>query len=314
MKKLIILSAFIIALPCLYYGLGSVYKTEFYQAAMDYDAEQSGLVKKSIKISAGEMVYYENKQPITKPSVVLLHGFTASKENWLKFSRPFKDDYHVVIVDFMGHGESSKNLDLTFSLDNQVLWLDELITRLKIDKIHIAGNSMGGAISAMYATQYPQKILTATLIAPAGVHINPSVMTEFWEKGENPLIASDVEDFYKVMDYALEKTPFIPWPVIQSLAEQAINSKPIYEKVFEDIKPALDSDFAPVLKQIKAPTLVLWGEQDQIISYKDSEFFAENISDVKVKIWPGVGHVPMMEIPEVSAALMIEHIVVHTSI
>ncbi len=307
MKK-IIFAAFAVALTGLYYGAGFVYKAEIYQAAMDYDAEQSELVKKSSNISVGKVVYYENKQPLTKPSVVLLHGFTASKENWLKFARPFKDDYHVVIVDLLGHGESSKNLDLTFSLSNQVLWLNELVTQLNIEKFHIGGNSMGGAISALYAGQYPEKILTSTLIAPAGVHINPSAMTAFWEKGENPLIAGDVEGYYKVMDYALEKTPFIPWPVIQGLAGKAIESKPVYEQVFKNIKGALDSDFAPALKLVKAPTLIQWGEQDQIINYKDSEFFAKNIANSKVKIWSGVGHVPMMEIPEESATLMLAHI------
>ncbi len=116
MKKLI-------ALVLAYYGLGKAYKHEIFAGAMAFEASLSELTEKTTQISVGEISYLENQHAGNKPTVLLIHGFAAYKENWLRFARAFKDDFHVVIIDLPAHGKSVKDMSLNYSLSNQVLCL-----------------------------------------------------------------------------------------------------------------------------------------------------------------------------------------------
>ena len=303
-------SFFVVAglLGAMLFGLGNVYKYEIFEAAINYEAGLSELKEKNVDIGVGEIVYFENKQVDKKPSVLLVHGFGANKENWLRFSRSFKDDYHVVIVDLPGHGKSLKSFDLNYTLDNQVAWLHEFTQSIGLKSFHLAGNSMGGAISAVYAVKYPSQVMSATLIDPAGVHDFRSVMQDLIDEGNNPLVVEDAQGFNELMDFALEQRPFIPWPITEVSAEKAKKLKPLNNKIWNDIQEGQGESFKPLLEKIRVPTLVQWGEQDRVINYKNIEVFKTLIPAVKTHIWPNVGHAPMVEIPSESAELMLSHI------
>ena len=305
------LTSFVVAVALLggmLFGLGNVYKYEIYQAAINFEAGLSDLKERDTDISIGEIVYFENSQVDKKPSVLLVHGFGANKENWLRFSRSFKENYHVVIVDLPGHGKSVNSFDLNYSLENQVAWLHEFTQNIGLKSFHLAGNSMGGAISALYAVNYPDQVISATLIDPAGIHDFRSVMQDLIDEGNNPLLVEDAQGFNELLNFALEQRPFIPWPITVVSAEKAQARKPLYDKLWHDMKVGQGESFKPLLEQIRVPTLVQWGEEDRVINYKNIEVFKTLIPSVKTHVWPNVGHAPMVEIPKKSAALMLSHI------
>ncbi len=305
------LTSFVVAVALLggmLFGLGNVYKYEIYQAAINFEAGLSDLKERDTDISIGEIVYFENSQVDKKPSVLLVHGFGANKENWLRFSRSFKENYHVVIVDLPGHGKSVNSFDLNYSLENQVAWLHEFTQNIGLKSFHLAGNSMGGAISALYAVNYPDQVISATLIDPAGIHDFRSVMQDLIDEGNNPLLVEDAQGFNELLNFALEQRPFIPWPITAVSAEKAQARKPLYDKLWHDMKVGQGESFKPLLEQIRVPTLVQWGEEDRVINYKNIEVFKTLIPSVKTHVWPNVGHAPMVEIPKKSAALMLSHI------
>lgn len=305
------LTSFVVAVALLggmLFGLGNVYKYEIYQAAINFEAGLSDLKERDTDISIGEIVYFENSQVDKKPSVLLVHGFGANKENWLRFSRSFKENYHVVIVDLPGHGKSVNSFDLNYSLENQVAWLHEFTQNIGLKSFHLAGNSMGGAISALYAVNYPDQVISATLIDPAGIHDFRSVMQDLIDEGNNPLLVEDAQGFNELLNFALEQRPFIPWPITAVSAEKAQARKPLYDKLWHDMKVGQGESFKPLLEQIRVPTLVQWGKEDRVINYKNIEVFKTLIPSVKTHVWPNVGHAPMVEIPKKSAALMLSHI------
>ena len=305
------LTSFVVAVALLggmLFGLGNVYKYEIYQAAINFEAGLSDLKERDADISIGEIVYFENSQLDKKPSVLLVHGFGANKENWLRFSRSFKDNYHVVIVDLPGHGKSVSSFDLNYSLENQVAWLHEFTQSIGLKSFHLAGNSMGGAISALYAVNYPDQVISATLLDPAGVHDFRSVMQDLIDEGNNPLLVEDAQGFNELLNFALEQRPFIPWPITAVSAEKAQARKSLHDKLWSDMKVGQGESFKPLLEQIRVPTLVQWGEEDRVINYKNIEVFKTLIPSVKTHVWPNVGHAPMVEIPNKSAALMLSHI------
>ncbi len=299
---------FVAVLIAAYVVAGNFYKNELYHAAVGFEANLSGLSFKTMQLADGEVHYLENDQAGHKPTVLLVHGFAAYKENWLRFARPFQSDFHVIALDLPGHGRSFNHQSLTYSLSNQVGWIHEFMQKLGVQQFHIAGNSMGGAISSLYSATYPEQILSTTLLNPSGPKGHRPVFMDYIDRGENPLVVNNAEEFDFLMDFAMEQRPFVPWPLTEVLAERASKMAPLHHKLRQDTLAERGDGFEPVLTQIKAPTLILWGKQDRICHYKNAEIFDRLIANSRVHIWDNVGHVPMIEIPKQSALMMIDHI------
>jgi pimeloyl-ACP methyl ester carboxylesterase len=108
------------------------------------------------------------------------------------------------------------------------------------------------------------------------------------------------------MDFALEKKPYIPWPISTVLAEKAVENQEINKKMFSDMHERRGFEFEDAIQTIKAPTLIVWGDQDRIISIKNATLFEQLIPGSKKIVFEGVGHAPMIELPEKSANLYLD--------
>lgn len=304
MKKLTLGVFFTGLIVLAYYFTASAYKNEMYDGAMAMEAALSGLAKKQVQISDGTITYLESAVEGKKASILLVHGFGAYKENWLRFARPL-NEYHVVIIDLPGHGESFKRSELRHDFANQVAWVHEFAEKVGLQQFHMAGNSMGGGITALYAATYPQQVLSATLIDPAGIHDHRAVLQDYLDKGENPLVVQNTADFKRLMDFALEQKPFVPWPITEVAAERAKVLKPLHDKIFAEFNAVGGFNFKESITKISAPTLIMWGQEDRIINYKNADVFASLIKGSTMDIMPGVGHAPMIEVPQQAAAQML---------
>ena len=113
----------------------------------------------------------------------------------------------------------------------------------------------------------------------------------------------------KLMDFALEQKPFLPWPVASIMEQESIANANINEKIFKDIiTEPHDYNFKQALTQIKAPTLIMWGRADRVIAVDNADVFQSLIPGAKKVIFEGVGHAPMIEIPKESAKVFIDFI------
>ncbi|MBC2716619.1 MAG: alpha/beta hydrolase [Desulfobacteraceae bacterium] len=300
--RLLIISATVLLAGC------SGIKYNLYEKAMNHELKKAGLCLKTIEVAGKTISLLESERSENKPSIILIHGFAANKENWVRFSAYLTDAYHVVAMDLPGHGESVKDFNLQYTYSDQVVYVNEILTRLNIKKFHMAGNSMGGAISALYAVAYPEQVQSLFLIDPAGIFVYDCELTRLLEKGENPLIVSCDDDFYKLIDFALEKKPFIPWPIAGVMAEKAVANEAINKKIFKDFHKIPTDAFIDAIEKIKVPTLILWGEEDRIIHVNNASVFAEQIPNSQTVILAGVGHAPMIEVPEESAIIYMDFI------
>ncbi len=283
-------------------------KYSLYEKAMNYEREKAGLFLKTIEAGGKSISLLESEHGENKPCIVLIHGFAANKENWVRFAAYLTDTYHVVVMDLPGHGESVKDFDLQYTYDDQVGYVNEILTQLNIKKFHMSGNSMGGAISALYAVAYPEQVQSLFLIDPAGIFVYDCELTRLLDKGENPLIVSCDDDFYKLIDFALEKKPFIPWPITSVMAEKAVANEAINRKIFKDLHKALPYAFSDAIEKITAPSLILWGAEDRVIHVNNASIFVKQIPNSQTVILAGVGHAPMIEVPEESAKIYIDFI------
>lgn len=295
MKKLfIILLVIIVAAVGGYYAFPEKVAGYMISAARS----QAGLTKKEIKINDHNVIYLEGGKG---PTILLLHGYTGNKDNWIKFAPYLTKDYHVVIPDIPGYGESSMIEQASYDLSNQMSRLHKFVQALELKKFHIVGNSMGGFFAGTYTVRYPNEIVSLGLFDAGGVKsLENSVVIKMMEKGENPLVLKDSSDMQRLMALAFVKTPSLPYPLKKVMTQTALANRQFYQKELKEIGPDFFS-LEKELPNINAPTLILWGDQDKIIDVSSVPVFEKGLKNHKTVIIKDCGHVPMIEKPEETA-------------
>jgi pimeloyl-ACP methyl ester carboxylesterase len=272
---------------------------------IDAARSKAGLTKKEIRIDDHTMVYLEGGKGET---ILLLHGYTANKDNWTNFAVYLTKDYHVVIPDIPGYGESSKLMDRPYDISHQISRLHEFTKALKLKRFHIAGNSMGGFFAGIYAVHYPDEIISVGLFNAAGVtSLEKSPVIKMMEKGENPLVLKDSHDLSRLMALAFVNPPRLPYPIKKVMVQTALANRKIYEKELKELNPDILS-LEKELPNIKAQTLILWGDQDKILDVSSVPVFEKGLKNHKSVIIKDCGHLPMLEKPQETATHYIDFI------
>jgi len=278
-------------------------ETGLYEMAINHECRRADLTAKKMEVNGMPIALLESNPDKGHPTVVMLHGFAASKENWIRFARHLTDQFHVVAIDLPGHGESVKDPGLDYDIDDQVGYLIPIFEQMDLQQFHLVGNSMGGAISALYAARHPDQVKSLFLIDPAGIYAYESELVACLINNDNPLLVEEEADFDRLMEFAMEKQPFIPWPVKSVMAERMIARKELNKQIFADIRTNHDYYFKSELKQISAPAKIVWGREDRVISWRNASVFDRLIPDSEKEILDGIGHAPMIEVPEKTAGL-----------
>ena len=157
---------------------------------IDAARSKAGLTKKEIKIDDHNIVYLEGGKG---PTILLLHGYTGNKDIWIMLAPYLTKDYHVVIPDIPGYGESSMIEEASYDLSNQMSRLHKFAHAIDLKKFHIAGNSMGGFFAGTYAVRYPDEIISLGLFDAGGVMFSGnSVEKTIKEGGENPFLCKSL--------------------------------------------------------------------------------------------------------------------------
>lgn len=293
-KVLSVIVILIIALAVFYYAFPEKVGGLMLKAA----ANQAGLTKKEIQIDDHKIVYFEGGKG---PTILLLHGYTGSKYNWIKFAPYLTKNYHVVIPDIPGYGESSKIEKDSYDLSSQILRLHKFAQAIELKKFHIVGNSMGGGLSGTYAVRYPDEVISVGLFCASGVMFpGNSELKTMNDPGKNPFLIKDSKGMQRIMELLYAKQPFIPYPLKKLLLKTYLDNRQFYEKEAKEFAPdvySLEKD----LPNIKAPTLILWGDQDKIIDISSVAVFEKGLINHKTVIIKDCGHVPMMEKPQETA-------------
>jgi abhydrolase domain-containing protein 6 len=262
----------------------------------------AGLNEKTIQVGDHRIAYLEGGKG---PSVLLVHGFGADKDNWDRFAKRLTGKYHVVAPDLPGFGDSSKIQSAHYDIPTQVKRVHDFVHAVGLKQFHMAGNSMGGLISGVYAAEYPDDVLSLGLFDPGGVaNREPSVIAREWKEGRNPLVVGSREDYDRMLKFMFVDPPIIPFWVKSWLADQAIASKDFNNKIFPEARPA--DKLEQVTGKIRARTLVLWGDTDRIFPVSSAAVLGKEIKNSKVVIMKECGHVPMLERPGESAEHYLE--------
>jgi len=281
---------------------------QIYKTAIKYNRYKANLELKKIAISDDLNVsYLENSIP-SKKTVVLIHGFGANKDNWLYLAQEFDEKYHLLIPDLIGSGGSTKPMDINYTVEKQTELLHLFLKKFDLNDTTLIANSMGGAIALTYATKYP--IDSLILIDAMGIKVEDSYMDKL---GVDKIKKTwfdicSVEQMRVLISQGSNKPPYIPESVLEYLTEGKCRlAKLERHKYYGILDKNLDVivDLRALAQQIEIPTLIIWGKEDKLLSYKNAYAFQANIKGSKLLILDGIGHVPMIEdAPTVSRSIL----------
>ena len=260
-----------------------------------FERRASGLHRKKAQVGEHQICYSEGGHGAE--SVVMVHGFGASADNWNRMAARIGKHYRVIAPDLPGWGESTRVTSASYSYPVQVERLHRFIEQMGLRRFHLMGHSMGGGIASRYAAQYPDEVITLTAIAPHGIpEPEPSDLAQSVARGDNWLVPTTVPGVDRLLDKCFAKRPYIPGPVVKYLAQEVIGRAEKTGKIFDEIQ-LNDPPLAAKLEHIKAPTLIIWGDQDRLIHVSAAQIFNKGIKNSEMLILPGTGHMPLMENP-----------------
>jgi len=262
-----------------------------------------GLEQKSVEL-AGDKVWYLEGPRQEGASVVLLHGFASDKEVWSEMAKPLvAAGFHVVAPDLPGCGQNRKDPDASYDVPNQVRKVRGFLRKLKIERFHVVGCSVGGAIAAACAYAGPEEVLSLTLIEPLGMRVPYESELDRWlSQDRNPLVIANPAAYDNMLGFLYEKPPEMPAAIKEHRAEQAAKHRLFHLKVW---KEALQGEHAHLLDrllpEIGARTLVVLGEKSKVVHPATADVIQHVMRNVRSVVVEGCGHFVMAERPRETA-------------
>ena len=251
-------------------------------------------------LEEGKFRYIETKG--SGETLVLLHGLFGALSNFEGIISHFSKTYNVVVPILPIFELPIKKLSVT-GLVNHVA---EFVEFKAYQKIHILGNSLGGHICLLYVLAYPHMVESVILTGSSGLFEN-SMGSTFPKRGD-----------YEFVKTKTEATFYDPSIASKELVDEiynTINDRNKAIRVVVTAKSAVRHNLGDKLHQITAPTLLVWGKQDNITPPFVGEKFNELIKNSKLVFVDKCGHAPMMEKPaifnEILESFLNELIIVH---
>lgn len=275
---------------------------------------------KQLNIAKGcPLFYYDNNNNAATKTLVLVHGFNADKDHWIAMVLHLSR-YRVIIPDLGGHGQSWYDPTLTYDIPLYAHQLNQLLNALGIDHFHLLGNSMGGWVAAWYAHAYSDEVETLGLMNACGV-ASP-VLSPFFNalaQGRNPFFYSSPAEYADMLKMAMANPSAIAHPIRAVNYRHGLARMDKARKLFADITNPDQTYLAPaqqvdtLLRKIRQPTLVMWGDRDGIMDPSMAEVFAAGLPRSEKQILRNVGHTPMLEQPAKAARCYKEFLQRHAS-
>ncbi|KZZ42038.1 MAG: alpha/beta hydrolase [Saccharospirillaceae bacterium] len=238
------------------------------------------------------------------PTLVLLHGVASSLHTWDGWVEELKDRYRIIRIDLPAHGLTGPDPKLErYEIGYMVDKIDKFLAKIGVRKVFMAGNSLGGYIAWNYTLHRPDLVEKLILIDAAGYPQDMPFIMNFAALpviGEMSnlmmprfIVSANVHEAYgdetKVSEKLVKR--YHDLTLRPGNREGLVN---VFRTMKEQSKnPALGDR----VKEIRAPTLLMWGEEDQWVPLTTMERFREDLPNARVITYEGVGHMPMEELP-----------------
>ena len=206
--------------------------------------------------------------------LLAVHGYNGSCDYWYPYFLPLvAEERRVIALDLPGCGWSDK---LTrHDTETYTEFLAEFLDALGIERVDLMGHSMGGMLSLAMAARYPERVRKLVLIDSAGL---PELARPHWRV---PLRAAT--------DSSMRL-----WRLYPTFVKTGLRARTAREGLDIIRKYSVRQD----LRQIRVPTLILWGSRDRLVPIEHGAFMAKRIPGARLAVIRGAGHLPFYERPE----------------
>jgi non-heme chloroperoxidase len=254
----------------------------------------------SIKTSGNSEIFFKDWGPKTAQPIVLHHGWPLSADDWDNQMMFFlSHGYRVIAHDRRGHGRSTQT-DIGNEMNSYASDVAMLTDMLDLRQaVHIGHSAGGGEVARYVARAKPGRVAKAVLIGAVTPHMlrtpsNPGGLSIQVFDGFRTALAGNRAQFYRHIPagpfYGFNRPGAkISEGIIENWWHQAMMGG--IKAQYDCIKALSETDFTEDLKAISVPTLVLHGDDDQIVPIADSSLLsAKLLSDAKLKVYPGLPH------------------------
>lgn len=262
------------------------------------------------KTPKGVIHYWFNKDAgEDKPSLVFLPGLTADHRLFDRQIEYFERKYTVFVWDAPGHA-ASWPFELTFDLMDKAKWLDEILTKEKMEKPVIVGQSMGGYVGQAYAQLFPEKLRGFISIDSAPLQRKYVTAAELW-------LLKRMEPVYR----------YYPWKMLLKSGTEGIAVTDYGRKLMRDIMMVYDGDKeryarlsghgfrmlaeameADLPYEIPCPAMLLCGEKDHAGSCVRYNKAWHKNTGIRLEWIPKAGHNSNTDRPEIVNGLIEEFV------
>lgn len=272
--------------------------------------ERAGMTHYLSDIGDNRISYWDNGSD--KPVLLLVHGFgsTASFQ-WFKQIAALTKDYRIIMPNLLYFGQSKPLTGNKYQLQDQVDVLSDLLNELKVDSFHLCGVSYGGLVSAELAREYPEKLLSLTLFdAPLkfyGKRDIEAICTKYGtETVQDFFVPKDGKGMKTLLSAGFKRTPPIPALFLESFldAQYLPNSDHLKNLLIQ-----LQADEVMYAKRsyvFEFPVLLIWGEDDDIVSVQRGQQLHEYLIGSEFHVIPKTKHLPNLDKPRAFNKLFID--------
>lgn len=272
------------------------------------EAEQSRGAR-VVDLAGGDLSYKEAGER-DDPTIVLLHGFAASKRWWDRVAPELaRRGLHVIRFDLLGHGDSEMPRD-GYGMEDQARLVAEALQQLNVRRATFAGHSMGGLVASALVEQEPRLVRKiAVLGTPPRDGFNDLPLTgkiatwpvvgelarrfapdQLIEAGLGEAFAGDVE---------------VPDAFVDDLDGMTYSA---YDKSSAESQDFLEGEaVSDRIKDAGVPLLVIFGLKDEIVDPEAADVWAKEVPRARVVKMRGVGHSPHWERPREVSQLLLDY-------
>jgi pimeloyl-ACP methyl ester carboxylesterase len=236
-------------------------------------------------------------------TVILLHGFGSSLHTWEPWAQLLDPDYRVVRFDLPGFGLTGPDPTADYTDARSIDVLIGMMDRLGISRANIVGHSMGGRIAWTFAALHPERVDKLVLVAPDG----------FASRGHAYGVAPKVPLTARLLRYVLPMA-FVRASLRPAYGDPAAMTDACVERYYDmllapGVRQAIVQRIAQnilvepdsLLRSIRAPTLLLWGEKDAMVPFTNAADYERVLPNARTVAFAGLGHLPHEEAPVLTA-------------
>jgi len=256
----------------------------------------------------GQLVHLRDEGPRDDPlPIVLVHGTSASLHTWEGWARALKAQRRVISFDLPGFGLTGpfggQYAEGNYHGDTYARFVLDLLDALKVERVVMAGNSLGGEVAWRTAYLAPERVASLVLVDAVGPAFTPLSIPVGFQLARVPVVN-------RLSQWVLPRS-LVQESVVSVYGDPAKVTDALVDRYYEltlregnrraltqRIQQIVNGEHAERIATLKQPTLILWGGRDRLVPPAVGRQFQQQIAGSQLVVFDELGHVPQEEDPQ----------------